>query len=60
MSVDTHLWRLLVFVWCNVNEIKLKLNLDRAPNSWEVSRTKGFEKNLICPQTCTKGSMKQN
>jgi len=50
----------LIFVWCNVNEIKPKLNLDRAPNSQEVSRTKGFENLKIHPQTRTKGSMKQN
>jgi hypothetical protein len=60
MSVDTHLLRLLIFVWCNVNETKPKLNLDRAPNSWEVSRTKGFENFNFFPQTHTKGSMKQN
>jgi hypothetical protein len=42
MSVGTHLCRLLKIIWCNVNEIKLIINSNRAPNSWEDFRIKGF------------------
>jgi hypothetical protein len=54
MSVCTYLCKLLNIYWCNINETKLILNLQKAPNSWEVSRTKGFANLKNHPQTCTK------
>jgi hypothetical protein len=40
MSVCTYLCKVLNLYWCNINEIRLIFNLEKVPNSWEVSRTK--------------------